>query len=1066
MKRPSITRIAALAALLGASFTALAEPQWIWLSKNAKPKEKVTLTHEFTLAGDAKAAMLSVSVDNGAKVFINGKAAAENPDWQQATKADVKALLVKGKNEIRLDAKNNDGGAAAVAVIEIELADGKKVSVETSGDWKAATTGTTDFKPATVIAKYGAGPWGDVFARDGKTAKGKVKRGVDNSITTATDPAEIHVPPGFKVELLYTVPKAEQGSWVSMTVDKKGRLLCGDQYGAIYRLTPPPIGSGGKAVIEKLDTHIGGAHGLLYANDSLYVMLNEGGAPEAKGLKPGLYRLRDSDGDDHFSEPVLLSECKGGGEHGPHSMQLSPDGKSIFFNCGNHTKLPENLAISRAAMKSWDEDHILPRMWDGNGHARGILAPGGYICKTDPDGKKVELFCSGFRNEFDFAFDASGELFAYDADMEWDIGSPWYRPTRINHCVSGGEYGWRSGAGKWPAYYEDSLPAVVDIGPGSPTGVIFGTGAKFPAKYQLAMYGNDWTYGTMYAIHFKPNGASFTAEKEEFISAKPLPLTDVVINQHDGAMYFGIGGRRSQSGVYRVTYVGKEPTSHALRFTDLNTYPPLTNLDGSNLDATLSKRRLLEKLHEEGTGPEAIEKAWPFLASNDRFMRFAARIAIERQPVKLWKERALAEKDPQGIIEASIALARVGRTGNPNPAVEGKAAQSGHSSGAVGAANAEDAKLQAQILARLDTLDFAKLDLDHQLQLLRAYQLAFARLGKPDAAACAKTAAHLDPLYPSTNALVNRELSQVLIFTDSKSVAAKTLGLVATARDDAEAIASDELLARNPGYATAVVSTHNSRPNQQQIALMYSLRNARAGWTPELRKTFFSWFPRTREWHGGNSFPKFLDNIRTEALANFVPDATERTALDELSKKAPPAAPANVVMPRGPGKAYSTDDIVALTQGGLHGRDFTQGKAMYAATLCARCHHFNGEGGNIGPDLTGAGNRYTMRDLAENIIEPSKVISDQYGTDQIEMKDGGLVVGRVIVEENGKMFVMTNPFAPDELTAVPSANVKSRTPFNVSMMPPGLINTLNKDELLDLIAYLVSGGNPNDKAFK
>jgi putative heme-binding domain-containing protein len=1051
MKRPSLSRIAALAAFLGATFTALAEPQWIWLSKNAKPLEKVTLVHEFTLAGVAKSATLSVSVDNGAKVFINGKPAAENPDWNSPTKADVKALLVKGKNEIRLDAKNNEGSAAAVAVIDIELTDGKKVAIETNGEWKAATTGSTDFKPAVVIAKYGAGPWGDILAQaGGKKAKGGVKRGVDTSVQVATDPSEIHAPEGFKVELLYTVPKAEQGSWVSMTVDKKGRLLCGDQYGGIYRLTPPPIGSGGKAVIEKIEAHIGGAHGLLYANDSLYVMLNEGGAPEAKGLKPGLYRLRDSDGDDHFSEPVLLSECKGGGEHGPHSMQLAPDGKSIFFNCGNHTHLPENLAISRAAMKSWDEDHILPRMWDGNGHARGILAPGGYICKTDPDGKKVELFCSGFRNEFDFAFDANGEMFAYDADMEWDIGAPWYRPTRINHCVSGGDYGWRSGAGKWPAYYEDSLPAAVDIGPGSPTGVVFGTGAKFPAKYQLALYGNDWTYGTMYAVHFTPDGAGMKAVKEEFVSAKPLPLTDVVINQHDGAMYFGIGGRRAQSAVYRVTYAGKESTATAQH---------------AALSAEVKQRHDLEKLHEEGTGPEAVEKAWPFLASQDRNLRFAARIAIERQPVKLWKERALKEKDPQAIIEASIALARMGRTGNPNPQELGKPGP-GHSSGAVGAANAEDAKLQAQILARLDTLDFVKLDLDHQLQLLRAYQLAFARLGKPDAAACAKTAAHLDPRYPGTNPLVNRELSQILIFLDSKTVVAKTLGLVATARDDAGAIASDELLARNPNYAKAVESTHTSRPNLQQIALMYSLRNARAGWTPTLRKTFFSWFPRTREWHGGNSFPKFLDNIRTEALANFVPDPAERAALDELSKKEPPAAPANVVMPKGPGKAYTTDDVVALTKDGLHKRDFAQGKAMYAATLCARCHHFNGEGGNIGPDLTGAGNRYTMRDLAENIIEPSKVISDQYGTDQIELKDGGLIVGRVVVEENGKMFVMANPFTPDELTAVPSANVKGRTPFNVSMMPPGLINTLNKDELLDLIAYLVSGGNPNDKAFK
>ena len=1060
MKRPTFTRIAAIAAFLGASLTALAEPQWIWLSKNAKPNEQVTLTHEFTLAGDVKSATLSVSVDNGAKAFINGKAAAENPDWSSPTKADVKALLVKGKNEIRLDAKNIDGGAAAVAMIEIETADGKKIAIETNGDWKAATTGTTDFKPAAVIAKYGAGPWGDVFAQAG----GKVKRGVADSITAATDPAAIHAPAGFKIELLHTVPKAEQGSWVSMTVDKKGRLLCGDQYGAIYRLTPPAIGSKDAAKVEKLDVGIGGAHGLLYAFDSLYVMLNEKGAPEAKGLASGLYRLKDKDGDDHFDKPVLLSECKGGGEHGPHSMQLSPDGKSIFFNCGNHTKLPTNLTASRAAMKSWDEDHILPRMWDGNGHARGILAPGGYICKTDPEGKMVELFCYGFRNEFDFAFDANGELFAYDADMEWDIGSPWYRPTRINHCVSGGDYGWRSGSGKWPTYYPDSLPEAVDIGPGSPTGVVFGTGAKFPAKYQLAMYGNDWTYGTMYAVHFQPDGAGMKAVKEEFISAKPLPLTDVVINQHDGAMYFAIGGRKAQSGVYRVTYVGKESTAPA---------------EPSALPLDMKQRREIEKLHEEGTGPAAIDKAWPFLASKDRYLRYAARVAIERQPVKLWASRALAEKDPQARIEAMIALARMGRTGNPNSATEGKS-QGGKSSGAVGPANAEDAKLLAQILAVLDDMwaqkpgvisesavfGFGKFDVGFQLQLMRAYQLAFARLGKPDAATCAKVAGNFDPYFPSKNALVNRELSQILIFVDSKSVVAKTLGLVATARDDAAAIASDELLARNPSYAKAAESAHSTRPNQQQIALMFSLRNARAGWTPALRKSFFSWFPRTREWHGGNSFPKFLDNIRTEALANFVTDPAESAALDALSKQAPPAAPANVVMPKGPGKAWTTDDIVELTKGGLHARNFEQGKAMYAATLCAQCHHISGTGGNIGPDLTGAGNRYTMRDLAENIIEPSKVISDQYGSEQIEMKDGGLIVGRPVVEENGKLFVMTNPFAPNDLTAVPSANVKSRLVFNVSMMPPGLINTLNKDELLDLIAYLVSGGNAKDKAFK
>ncbi len=131
-----------------------------------------------------------------------------------------------------------------------------------------------------------------------------------------------------------------------------------------------------------------------------------------------------------------------------------------------------------------------------------------------PRAKTIEMFTAGFRNEFDFAFDANGEIFTYDADMEWDIGSPWYRPTRICQATSGGDFGWRSGNGKWPVYYPDSLPPVVDIGPGSPTGGLFGTGAKFPAKYQRAFFGLDWTYGTLYAIHLTPDGASFAVKRK------------------------------------------------------------------------------------------------------------------------------------------------------------------------------------------------------------------------------------------------------------------------------------------------------------------------------------------------------------------------------------------------------------------------------------------------------------------------------------------------------------------------------------------------------------------------
>ena len=188
-----------------------------------------------------------------------------------------------------------------------------------------------------------------------------------------------------------------------------------------------------------------------------------------------------------------------------------------------------------------------------------------------PDGKgRVRLEYNipargliGFRNQFDLAFDQNGELHTYDSDMEWDQGTPWYVPTRINHVVSGGEYGWRNGAGKYPEFYPDNLPATLNIGPGSPTGVAFGYGAKFPAKYQEALYILDWSWGKLYAVHLKPEGSSYTATREEFLSGAPLPLTDAVIHPQDGAMYFAIGGRKVQSGLYRVTYTGKESTAPA-----------------------------------------------------------------------------------------------------------------------------------------------------------------------------------------------------------------------------------------------------------------------------------------------------------------------------------------------------------------------------------------------------------------------------------------------------------------------------------------------------------------------
>ena len=1020
-----------------------AEPQWIWSQNKAVAKEHEVFRKSFTISGEVKSATLTVTCDNGATATLNGEKVLENRDWMTPSQADVAKKLRAGANELLIEGRNDEGSAALLAILKIEMADGGQQLIESGPDWEAAKPESKEFKPVVVIARYGEAPWGKVLTG---LAEAPSKVAPRAAPAVASDPAGLQVPAGFKVELLYTVPKEEQGSWVGLTVDSKGRLITCDQYGSLYRVTPSPAGTSDGTKVELLDVDIQGAHGVLFANDSLYVVVDEGKVPKPR--KQGLWRLKYRAGDDTFAEPVLLREFHGSGEHGPHSVVLGPDGKSIYVCNGNHTLLPEVLERSRAV--AWDEDQLLPRLWDANGHAKGILAPGGYILKTDPDGKEFELIMMGFRNEFDIAFDANGELFTYDADMEWDIGSPWYRPTRINHVTSGGDAGWRSGAGKWPPYYPDSLPAALDIGPGSPTGVVFGTGAKFPAKYQRAMFALDWTYGTMWAIHFIPDGASFQAEKEEFVAGKALPLTDAIIRPQDGAMYFTIGGRKTQSALYRVTYAGTESTA-------------ATTPDAPTTEA--EERHELETLHLDGVGPEAIDKAWPHLASKDRFVRFAARVAIERQPVDQWAGRALAEKNPQAALEALVALARVGRSAAATKAsLEAARAKSGISSNAVALTLPEDEARQKQVLEALGKLDFQQLDGPQRLALLRAYALAFTRFGKPAPEVCASVAAKFDPLFPHADPYVNRELVSLLTFLDSKSIVAKTVPLLDTTRDEGRELASDAMLARNDNYAQAVASMRASRPNRQAIAYAYALRNARAGWSPALRQAFFAWFPRTHGWKGGNSFTKFLENIRTEALANFVPEG-ERDALETLSKKSPPAAPANYVAPKGPGRSYTLDEAVALTKDGLKGRNFEQGKAMFSSVLCINCHHFNGEGGNSGPDLTGAGSRYSLRDLLENIIDPSKVISDQYPTEQIQTKDGGLIIGRVTVEENGKLFVMTSALAPDSLTPVDEKDVKSRAPYPVSMMPPGLINSLNREELLDLLAYIQTAGNPKDQAF-
>ena len=844
---------------------------------------------------------------------------------------------------------------------------------------------------------------------------------------------------GFRAEHLYSPSDSNRGSWVAMTFDDQGRLITSDQYGALYRLDLAPIGSDSLTpVIERLQIQneapvadsviqMGFAQGLLWAFNSLYVMVNhrvdENDEENKFDKGSGLYRLQDTNRDDQFDKITLLKQLEGAGEHGPHSIVLAPDGQSLYVIAGNHTDLPDMDAYRLP--KVWEDDNLFPKILDPRGHANDRAAPGGWIAHIDSLGERWEMVAGGFRNAFDIAFNPAGDMFTYDSDMEWDLGMPWYRPTRICHVPSGAEFGWRSGNAKWSPAYPDNLPAVLNIGQGSPTGVLHGAKSKFPARYQEALFAYDWSFGIIYAVHLQPDGATYSAEKEEFVSGMPLPLTDGVIGP-DGAMYFMTGGRKLDSDLYRVYYDGEPDVA-------------LAAIEKTKSNEARQIRTKLEAYHEDGK-PGGLDAAWPYLNHEDRFVRYAARVAVEHQPVAQWQSKALSEQDPIALVQSMVALARQGNKG-----------------------------LKNQMLDRLCAVDYDALTDRQQVDLLRAVELTIARMGTPTGATRQQVIAYLSPHYPADQEVLNASLSKLLTALDDPKVIETTLALLEDDRSGATqqaegATDGTDLILRNPQYGIDIANMLKNVPPAQQTYYATVLSEQRAGWTPELRERYFKWFYQAFDFEGGNSYIGFIDKARKEALTHvpksefaFYNTMSGDSLIGNDGKNL-----ANVPQPEGPWKRWELEDAVAvLDSGWMENRDFEVGHNMYLATRCATCHSMRGEGGIIGPNLTQLGTRFSPEDMMTAILEPNEVISDQYASTVLYLKNGQSVVGKLTREDDNTYYLSQNPFAPDVIREIAKAEVTERKLSAVSVMPPGLINPLNEDELRNLIAYLMAGGDPD-----
>lgn len=813
--------------------------------------------------------------------------------------------------------------------------------------------------------------------------------------------------PGFEVQLIYEVPLEEQGSWVALANLPNGDIVASDQDDeGLFRVD---VGGGvddPTVEVEEITFPLSGAQGLEWAFDQLYVNINA----------VGLFKLWNSDSDEFNMSEYATNSPDGGGEHGNHSVEPTPDGENLYVIYGNHSPLPDEYS---SRVKSWEEDILLPRNWDARGHARGILAPGGYITRINPDATEWEIQSIGYRNAYDFAVNQHGEVFAYDADMEWDMGLPWYRPTRVVHAVSGADFGWRSGSGKWKTYFEDSLPATYNIGPGSPTGLLFGTDAAFPARYQRAMYALDWTFGTLRAVHLAPDGASYESEGEEFVTGSPLPLTDAVVGA-DGHFYFATGGRGGESRLWRVVYTGDESTA-----------PVGPEIDPEAQEARQLRQRL-ESFHGE-EDPQALDAAWPHLDSQDRFIRNAARVAVEWQPVEDWAERALEEDRPQARITGLTALARTAPSDYRNDA-----------------------------LASLLEMDLDELSANQKLSYLRAMSLVFQRLGSPNQELSDQIADKLQPFLPSEDDRINVELVRTLVFLEDERVIDKALTLMDRESDPPILDWDSTLLARSERYGGTIREIQENPPPTYKLEYAYMLRNMRYGWTIDQRREYFSFINEAADRAGGASYTGFLERMREEALSNATEEEIE--AVSDLTGVSLAQEPDfEIVPPQGPGREWTIESALDVVEDNLANADFERGRSLFHAVQCASCHRFAGYGGNIGPDLSSVGNRFDEDEILQEIINPSEIISDQYSSSQVRMENGETHVGLVVERENELEIYSQDPNA--EPTVVPRSEVQTISQVSTSQMPPGLINPLNPRELRDLMAYLMSGGDPESDVY-
>ncbi len=917
------------------------------------------------------------------------------------------------------------------------------------------------------------------------------------------------VPEGFAVEEVYAPENA--GSVVAMTFDSYGRIVLSREDSFVVTLYATGDGTFEERVFSD---QIIEAQGTVFDGLDL-IAVGEG--PNGGPDNSAMYRIVDEDGDSRGDRLEVVEKAVGSmGDHGPHQPFFGPDGY-LYWTLGNRAS-PYSVVAPLSPFRGYQENTLALRRKDPRGHANNLRVPGGTFVRRNLQDPRAdwEQVVGGFRNQYDGAFNVMGELFTYDSDMEWDRDLPWFRETRSVHAVPGGDYGWRTGSRKHMDYYIDTLPPMEDVGRGSPTGVALYQAYNYPAEHFDMVLQSDWSRGRIIMGRLTRNGATYTQDSsEDFVYGEPLNVTDVEVGP-DGNVYFVLGGRNTEGGVYRIVYTGPD------RMMPPPANTPIERALTLPQHRSAYSRRVTREIKEE-VGDAAWQQGLTAVVRDtealpDRRVRalellqvfgpgLDANTLVRLGEDPTWEVRAastyyLGMKSGRSAGDARRELAR--RLRDSDPFVQRRAAEALIRTGIhVGM----EAPLSAvddvfPLLASEDRfVRYAVKELLRRINLNDWREEALAADGYPEApmALLAYAQSLNDPSVKDITLLVERELEllkanpsdselldlirtmEVTMVNDLgltfqrgrgggnnnqepgpyPQIASMLLERFPTRHDGLDREVARLLVHLEPEGAVSKLATelHNAdNSREQQIFYAYALSVLEFGWDDTSIEQMITWLEKVRneQWKGGASFVGYLTYILEDFAAN-----QPETVRAEVQERVPQLTlqVAEGQRPfRGPEyEVWVSDEEIEedlIYNPSSFNADAADGAVAYNKAFCGTCHTFGPLGQEFGPDLTSIAQRFSRSDLVRAVLRPSETVSDLWMVQEITKTNGEKISGTIYREDAREVIVQ---FSGGGQVTIPKTEIASRQESSVSSMPEGLLNNLQRNEMRALFVFLEAG---------